>query len=73
MLRGNLVQKECVGPESKSETEKMLRKANGAPPKDVHELPGHSNVSTTMNVYAHAIREAKRTSARILDNVVNGN
>lgn len=47
--------------------------SNGAPPKDVQELLGHSNVSTTMNVYAHATREAKRTSVRILDNVVNGN
>ena len=43
--------------------------SNGAAPKDVPELLGHSDVSTTMNVYAHATREAKRTSARLLDNV----
>lgn len=30
--------------------------SNGAQPKDVQELLGHSNVSTTMNVYAHATR-----------------
>ena len=30
----------------------------------------HSDVSTTMNIYAHATREAKRTSARLLDKVV---
>ncbi len=41
----------------------------GATPKDVQELLGHADVSTTMNVYAHATREAKRSSARLLDKV----
>ena len=44
--------------------------ANGAPPKDVQDLLGHSAVSTTMNIYAHATREAKKNSARLLDKVV---
>ena len=43
--------------------------SNGAQPKDVQELLGHSDVSTTMNVYAHATREAKRNFARLLDKV----
>ena len=44
--------------------------SNGAQPKDVHELLGHADVSTTMNIYAHATKEAKRSSARLLDKVV---
>ena len=48
------------------------RLSHGATPKDVQELLGHSDVSTTMNIYAHSTREAKRNSARLLDKVVNG-
>ena len=44
--------------------------SNGAAPKDVQELLGHSNVNTTLNIYAHSTREAKRSSARLLDKVV---
>ncbi|MCH5276123.1 MAG: tyrosine-type recombinase/integrase, partial [Lachnospiraceae bacterium] len=47
--------------------------ANGAAPKDVQELLGHSDVSITMNVYAHSTREAKRSSARLLDKVAGIN
>ena len=47
--------------------------SNGAAPKDVQELLGHSDVSTTMNVYAHSTRKAKRTSARLLDKVAGNN
>ena len=49
-----------------------LALTNGAAPKDVQELLGHADVSTTMNIYAHATREAKRSSARLLDKVVGG-
>ena len=37
--------------------------------KDVQELLGLSDVSTTINVYAHSTRKAKRNSARLLDKV----
>lgn len=41
----------------------------GASPKDVQELLGHSDISVTMNVYAHSDREKKQNSVRLLDNI----
>lgn len=38
----------------------------------VQELFGHADVNTTMNIYARATREAKRTFAKLLDKVVGG-
>lgn len=45
---------------------------NGAAHKDVQELLGHADIRTTMNVYAHAERESKRTTARLLDKLASG-
>jgi len=41
----------------------------GSTPKEVQELLGHTDVSTTMNIYAHATNEAKSSSAKLLDKV----
>lgn len=49
-------------------TSNLLR--GGAAPKDVQELLGHTDISTTMNIYAHACRETKRSLSRMLDQVV---
>gem|GEM_PF-2583430 len=46
--------------------------SNGAAIKDVQELLGHADANTTMSIYAHSTREAKRTSARLLDKVSSG-
>lgn len=37
--------------------------------EDVQELLGHSDVSTTMNVYAYSTRKAKGNSTRLFDKV----
>ena len=43
--------------------------SNGVPAKDVQELLGHSDVKTTLNVYAHGSRESKRKAVDLLDKV----
>ena len=42
---------------------------SGASPKDVSELLGHADISTTLNIYAHASRDTRRRSAHLLDEV----
>lgn len=46
--------------------------AQGAFPKDVQEILGHSNIHMTMNVYAHAIEESKRNATDMLDVLLTG-
>lgn len=50
-------------------TTNLLR--GGASPRDVQELLGHSELSTTMNVYAHSNEEEKRRAACLLDQLDN--
>ena len=51
-------------------TSNLLSK--GASPKDVQELLGHSDVRTTMNIYAHASDTAKRNAAKLMDSLEDG-
>ena len=39
----------------------------GASPKDVQELLGHADISTTMNIYAHSTRKSKKITVKLLD------
>ena len=45
--------------------------SNNTPVKDVQELLGHSDISTTMNVYTHGFEESKRTAIAELDALVS--
>jgi len=39
----------------------------GAKPKEVQELLGHSNVATTLNIYAHISHKERQEAAKLLD------
>lgn len=43
--------------------------ARGAAAKDVQELLGHSDIHTTMNIYAHSTNDSKRRSVELLEDL----
>lgn len=47
-----------------------LMLANDITMKEIQEWLGHSNISTTANIYAHVDSESKRESAKIIDRVL---
>ena len=44
--------------------------ANGVPLKQIQEWLGHSDISTTANIYSHLDYKSKLTSANVMDNVL---
>lgn len=45
--------------------------ANDVPMKQIQEWLGHSDISTTANIYSHLDFKSKITSANIMDNILN--
>ena len=45
--------------------------ANGVPLKHIQEWLGHSDFTTTANIYAHLDYKSKITSANVMDNILN--
>ena len=44
--------------------------ANDVPMKQIQEWLGHSDISTTANIYSHPDYKSKLTSANVMDNVL---
>ena len=64
----------CFSSSKTTDSDQTLKGRKRIPltdPEDVYkrQLLGHSDVSTTMNVYAHSTRKAKREPAKLLDKV----
>lgn len=51
-------------------SEKALLLANDVPMKQIQEWLGHSDISTTANIYSHLDYKSKITSANVMDNVL---
>ena len=45
--------------------------ANDVPMKQIQEWLGHSDISTTANIYSHLDYKSKLTSANVMDNILN--
>ena len=54
-------------------TAASLRLAQGAHPKVVQEMLGHSSISTTFDIYGHVVPSLQRESADRLDQLFPGN
>ncbi|MCI6639459.1 MAG: tyrosine-type recombinase/integrase [Pygmaiobacter massiliensis] len=44
--------------------------ANDVPMKQIQEWLGHSDISTTANIYSHLDYKSKITSANVMDNIL---
>lgn len=51
-------------------TQASILIASGQPVTSVQKRLGHSQASTTMNIYAHALRNADEENVRVLENVL---
>lgn len=47
-----------------------LMHKSGMSPKDIQEYLGHSNISTTMNIYTHLDWDSKENASRVMNNLV---
>ena len=46
---------------------------NGVDVSTVSAILGHSNVSTTLNIYTHAVRKAKAKAANVMAGLIDEN
>ena len=58
------------GPMRASGSFASLLLANNVPMKQIQEWLGHSDISTTANIYSHLDYKSKLTSANVMDNIL---